>query len=248
MQDTAMAPRKSDGRPPGRPPLVDEQMAGLRGLVGVHLRVTCGPMGGLSIRLTGRSRCRPVGQAMEGLRSGVPPDPGHRLDLRPGRAPGPQAPGMSLEGGHQRCGHCFHLVVSSVVGLDGDDVGAAAPAQGRRDDGAPAVLPGADEVLKVGGGPGLLQVLEGGVEPAQESAPVGGQQVGGGGRAAVRVAHHLFGVVEVPLNVGAVGLDQVDELGLGDKRRRRAGPQGGPPGREDAAHGVAESSHGACLR
>ena len=74
-----------------------------------------------------------------------------------------------------------------AVWLDGDDVGAPVPFQGRRCDVFPAVLPGADEVLEFGHGPGLLEVLDGGVGPAEEPGPVGDQRVGGCGHPAVRV-------------------------------------------------------------
>ena len=47
-----------------------------------------------------RLRRHPVGNALQGPRSGVPPHPRHRLDLVIGRALKPPAPGTSFEGGH----------------------------------------------------------------------------------------------------------------------------------------------------
>ena len=122
-----------------------------------------------------------------------------------------------------------------AVWLDGDDVGPAVPFQGRGGDVCPVVLPGADEVVKFGHGPGLLHVAEGGVGPAEESGPVGDQQVGRGGHAAVRVVHQLPGVVELPGDVATVCGHQVDELALGDKGRGPAGQEGGQAGGQGTA-------------
>jgi hypothetical protein len=83
---------------------------------------------------------------------------------------------------------------------------------------SPAVLPGADELLKLGNGPGLFQVLNGGIKPAQEPPPVSYQQVRGCGHSAMRAMHHRLGLVNLPFDVGAVRLHQAKELRLGDKR------------------------------
>jgi hypothetical protein len=136
-----------------------------------------------------------------------------------------------------------------VVWLDGDDVGAPVPFQGGCCDGCPAVLPGADEVLKFGHRPGLLQVLDGGVGPAEEPGPVGDQQVGGWEHAAVRVVHQLLCVVDLPFDVAAVCFDQVDELALGDRGRGPARQEGGQAGGQGGTQWTAEaSSHGGLFR
>ena len=55
---------------------------------------------------------------------------------------------------------------ASAVSLDRDDVGAPVPPQVRCDDISPAVLPGADEVLKLGNGAWLFQLLNCAIDPA----------------------------------------------------------------------------------
>jgi len=135
------------------------------------------------------------------------------------------------------------------VWLDGDDVGAPVPFQGGCCDVCPAVLPGADEVLKFGHGPGLFEVLDSGVGPAEEPGPVGDQQVGGCKHPAMRVVHQLFCVVDLPFDVAAVCFHQVDELPLGDKGRRPARQEGGQAGCQGGAQCTAgTSSHRGLFR
>jgi len=73
-------------------------------------------------------------------------------------------------------------------------------------------------MFKLGNRPGLFQVLNGGIKPAQKSRPVIYQQVRGCGHPAVRVMHHRLCLVNLPFNVGAIRLHQAKELRLGGER------------------------------
>jgi hypothetical protein len=91
--------------------------------------------------------------------------------------------------------------VPFAVSLDGNDVGTPVPSQIRRCDLSPAMLPGADEMLKIGNGPWLFQVLNCAIDPAQEPLPVIDQQVRCRGRPPVRMTHHPFCLANLPFDV-----------------------------------------------
>jgi|SRR5215469_6907440 len=109
-----------------------------------------------------------------------------------------------------------------AISLDCDDVGAPTPPQIRCCDVSPAVLPGADEMLKLGSNPWPFQVLNCGIEPAQEPPPVSYQQVWRCGHPSLRMMHHPFCLANLPFDFGAICLHQVHELILSYKWRRWA--------------------------
>ena len=136
-----------------------------------------------------------------------------------------------------------------AVWLDGDDVGAPVPCHGRCCEVCPAVLPGADEVLKFGRGPGLFEVLNGAAGSAEEPVPAGHRQAEGYGHPAVRVVHHLFCVAGLLFDVAAVCFHQVHELALGVEWGRPARQEGGQAGGQGGARRTAgTSSHGGLFR
>ena len=94
--------------------------------------------------------------------------------------------------------------VPFAVSLDCNDVGAPVPSQIRRHDIFPAVLPGADEMLKLRNGPWLFQVLNCAIDPAQEPLPVIHQRVRCRGHPPVRMTHHPFCLANLPFDVRAV--------------------------------------------
>ena len=89
----------------------------------------------------------------------------------------------------------------SAVSSDGDDVGTPVPSQIRRHDVSPAVLPGADEMLKLRNGPWLFQLPECAIGPAQEPVPVTHQRVRCRGHPPVRMTHHPFRLADLPFDV-----------------------------------------------
>jgi hypothetical protein len=91
--------------------------------------------------------------------------------------------------------------VPFAVSLDCNDVGTPAPSQIRRHDISPAILPGADEMLKVRNGPWLFQVLNCAIDPAQEPLPVTYQRARCRGHPPARVTHHPFCLANLPFDV-----------------------------------------------
>lgn len=88
-----------------------------------------------------------------------------------------------------------------AVSSECDDVGTPVPSQVRRHDVSPAILPGADEMLKLRNGPWLFQLPECAIGPAQEPLPVTHQRVGRRGHAPVRMTHHPFCLADLPVDV-----------------------------------------------
>jgi hypothetical protein len=87
------------------------------------------------------------------------------------------------------------------MSLNCNYVGTPAPSQIRRDDISSAIVPGADEMLKLRDGPWLFQVPNGAIGPAQESPPVIHQPIRSCGHPPLRMADHPFGLADLPFDV-----------------------------------------------
>src|SRR6476659_10342387 len=88
-----------------------------------------------------------------------------------------------------------------AVSLDCNAVGTPVPSQIRRYDISSAVLPGADEMLKLRNGPWLFQLPDCTIGPAQEPLPVTHQRVRCCGHPPVRMAHNPFCLANLPFDV-----------------------------------------------
>jgi hypothetical protein len=93
------------------------------------------------------------------------------------------------------------MPVASAISLDCNYVGTPTPPQIRCDDISSAILPGADEMLKLGNRPWLFQALNCAVDPAQEAPPVIHQQMRDCGYPSPWMMHHTLCLANLPFDV-----------------------------------------------
>jgi hypothetical protein len=92
-------------------------------------------------------------------------------------------------------------VSAGAISLGCDYVGTSAPAQIRCYDIFSAILPGADEMLKLRNGPWLFQVLNCAIDPTEEPPPVIHQQIRSCGHPSLRMTHHPFCLANLPFDI-----------------------------------------------